>query len=351
MPSAAAAGTTTSAGLVAALAERPHQFGKGGLGVATGPDQPGDGGLEDAVPLAAGDVQLHLDFPEPPRRILVVRHRDRVVDDLGQKLPVHAPDLDRAPDGGEAGHRLEGQGPGGGEHQVGGRIGHPVERALEADLPADQIRTPVVLGELHRPGGPGLTAAVPHGDAGTSQAQVSGVVVGGVQALDRQHPRRGPGHEAVQVGNGQPGWRHELRLPFDVRRPPLVPGRLASRRVLGGHGKDGRQRREVDDGVVGAEAVGHVGVGVPVVLPAVPVEEVAETVRPTRLEHDGQGEATVSAPVHHVVVPPTIRSTPHRWTAWVAPTAAGRVKVTDAVPHRSIDLIITPPRLADTCRD
>ena len=35
---------------------------------------------------------------------------------------------------------------------------------------------------------------------------------------------------------------------------------------------------------------------------------------------------------------------------WVARTAAVRVKVTDAVPHRSIDLIITPPRLADPCR-
>jgi hypothetical protein len=30
----------------------------------------------------------------------------------------------------------------------------------------------------------------------------------------------------------------------------------------------------------------------------------------------------------------------------VAPTDAGSVNVTDAFPHRSIDLIIAPPRLA-----
>src|SRR3954447_1725888 len=52
---------------------------------------------------------------------------------------------------------------------------------------------------------------------------------------------------------------------------------------------------EVDDGVVTAVLVGEVGIGRPIVLPARAVEEVAEAVRPSRLErHVGDEHAVVA---------------------------------------------------------
>ena len=208
------AGTTASGGLVAGSPRARTSLGMGGSAPQPAPTSRDNGGLEETLALPGG-VQLNLDFPEPPRRVPVVRDRDGVVDDLGQKLPVAAADLDGPPDRRQTGHRLEELVPGGGEHQVGGRVGNLVGGTLEADLPADQVRTPVVLGELHRPGGAGLPVAVAHGDAGTSQAQVGGVVVGGVEVRYRQHCRRGARHQAVQVGQSEPGWRHELGLAFD----------------------------------------------------------------------------------------------------------------------------------------
>ena len=133
-------GTTTSAGLVAGSPSARTSLGSGGSAPHPAPISRETAASSTRPPSVAGDVQFNLDFAEPPRRVLVVRHRHRVVDHLGQELPVDASDLDRAPDGGEAGHRLEGQSPGGGEHQVGGRLGNLIDRAFEADLPADQIR-------------------------------------------------------------------------------------------------------------------------------------------------------------------------------------------------------------------
>ncbi len=52
--------------------------------------------------------------------------------------------------------------------------------------------------------------------------------------------------------------------------------------------------------IVAAERVGHIGVGGPVVLPALTIQQVAEAVLPARLEGDSQREAPVLAALHGV---------------------------------------------------
>src|SRR5258708_6809327 len=54
---------------------------------------------------------------------------------------------------------------------------------------------------------------------------------------------------------------------------------------------------QVDDRVVTAELVGHIGVGSPIVFPAVTVEQVSEAIRPSSPEEDTDDEM-ISVTVH-----------------------------------------------------
>jgi hypothetical protein len=215
------------------IPEGAHELGNGGLSVAAGTDQAGGRGAQEATPTAPGGVQLDLDLPELPRRTPAVEHRDSVVDNLGQELAGAVADLDRPPDGSQTGHRLDDSGPGGGEYQVGGGVGDLVGRAVDADLAPGQARPPPILGELHGPGGAGLPVAVAKGDPRARQTQIGGVVVGGVKARRGQRDGRGARHQARQVRQSEPGWRHELGLALDScsRGDGLLPHLGDDRRV------------------------------------------------------------------------------------------------------------------------
>ena len=104
---------------------------------------------------------------------------------------------------------------------------------VDADLASGQARPPGVLGELHGPGGAGLPVAVAQGDPRTRQTQIGGVVVGGVKVRFGQRDGRGARHQARQVGQSEPGWRHELGLALDScsRGGGLLPHLGDDRRV------------------------------------------------------------------------------------------------------------------------
>ena len=66
------------------LPQRTHELGHGRLGIAPGADETGQCGIEQSTPLGTVRVQLDFDLSEPPHGAFVVRHRNRVVDHLGQ---------------------------------------------------------------------------------------------------------------------------------------------------------------------------------------------------------------------------------------------------------------------------
>ena len=176
-------------------------------------------------------------------------HGDLVVGDLRHLGAVDA-EADPRPLGLEPGHGLQRLAPGVGPHERGGvgrdRAGRPVER----DLPPAHHRAAVALGQLHRPRRV-VADAVAEADARPGQAQIPGVVIGGVELLDLERLDAQVGHQVVEPRQDEAAPGGQLDLPLDLhQREASSPDAGRSRRsgqlaegVLGAGARAGARPR------------------------------------------------------------------------------------------------------------